>query len=67
MIFNRRIVLFFICMVFVLAGFYFFWRTIWFPKVVGVSGMRTVADVIELYGASADADLQAKFAVAGVT
>lgn len=66
MIFNRRIVLFFICMVFVLAGFYFFWRTIWFPKVVGVSGMRTVADVIELYGASADADLQAKFAVAGV-
>lgn len=65
MILNRRIVLFLICVWVVLAGLYFFGRSLWFPKVVRVSGMRTVADIIELYGASADADLQPEFAAAG--
>ncbi len=55
----------FFCLIAALSAFYFFGRSLWFPKVVRVSGMRTIADIIELYGASADADLQPKFAAAG--
>lgn len=61
---GKKVLLFSFCLIAALSVFYFFGRTIWFPTVARVSGMRTVADIVELYGASADADLQPKFAAA---
>jgi len=62
---GRKALLLYFCLAAALSAFYFFGRSLWFPTVVRVSGMRTVADIIEIHGASADADLQPKFAAAG--
>ena len=50
----------------VLVAFYFFGRGIWFPMYAQMIGKRTVADVVEEYGVSAEDKLTHAFVSAGV-